>query len=781
RNFLIVLATFRQRVIGFLRCKVSTTAPCLPPTSHARNRADARRIRLVGFALIAAITACSTTSPIQQSRELWSDGRIDEAVSLLQEASKNHPDDRKLLAVYHRQRDLAVSELTIAGDGALAARHLDEAQSLYERALHLDPNAQPATDGLARIGLVHRLDSDFSEAQRLSEQGNAVQAEAKLRQILAVDPTYHRARQLLTQLREREQMALESSTALQSALATPVSIEFRETPLRNVFEVLSRAAGLNFVFDKDVKTDSKITIFIRNNPIEDVLRVLLSTNGLERKVLNSNTLLIYANTPAKLKEYQDLVARTFYLANADAKQVEAMLKTLTHIKDIFIDEKINTVIVRDTPAAVRFAEHMIESIDVAEPEVMLELQVIEISRTRAMDLGIQLPTSIVRSSSSPITTPGTAGASSPSGSIATSNFGSLITTIPNPLLIANLAMQDTDTNLLANPRIRVKNRDKAKVLIGEKLPVITSTAVQNAGVASSVSYIDVGIKLEVEPQVYLDEEVGIKVQLEVNSNLGEVTVGNSTTGITTAYQIGTRSAQTNLRLHDGETQVLSGLINDNETDSWNKVPGLSDIPGLGRLFSNNNSSHEKTEIIMLITPRIVRNLATPVGESLLVPAGTDAAVGAAPLLIGPLPPRSLSLRGTDANAPNHVTEPNVPIVQIPGRRSDGNALVPSVLPETVPSEPSNTSPATASSPPAPGPAAPPATAPTPAVPAKTVPGTPAPGDSFPPPPTATTPQAPTLTIDRGGSEAAPNTAPAPTPPSNPSDAGSSPATQPPER
>jgi general secretion pathway protein D len=597
-------------------------------------------------ALLAAMAACST-SPVQQSRTLWEEGRFEDAVLLLQGASSKDPDDRSLMAAYHRRRDLALSQLSVAADSALSAHRLDEAQDLYQRCLRLDPNGDRARDGIERVALARRMDGYLAEATQSMQEGRNSAAEGRLRQILAAQPQNHAARRLLEQLRERDQEAAQASRSLKSALATPVSLEFRETPLRNVFEVLSRTAGLNFVFDRDVRTDAKITIFIRNNPIEDLLRVLLSTNALERKVLNENTVLIYPNTPAKLKEYQELVVRTFYLVNADAKQVETMLKTLAHVRDTYIDEKINMVVVRDTPDAVRLAERMIESIDIAEAEVMLELEVVELSRTRAQNLGIQLPSSITRGSSAPIGASGSGAgtAAAAAGSIATSNFSSLITTIPNPLLVANLYAQDNDSNLLANPRIRVKNREKAKVLIGEKLPVITSTAVQNAGVASSVSYIDVGLKLEVEPQVYLDDEVGIKVLLEVNSNLGSITVGNSTTGETTAYQVGTRSAQTTLRLHDGETQVLAGLINDNESASWNKVPGLGDIPGIGRLFSNDNSTHEKTEIVLLVTPRIVRNLATADGDRLLVPAGTDAVVGAPPLTIGPTAPRSLSLQG----------------------------------------------------------------------------------------------------------------------------------------
>jgi general secretion pathway protein D len=683
------------------------TSTCIARTAVDVPCGSGLRATALAGLLVLALGACGT-SPLNRSQDLWSEGHFEDAVAVLKQASDKDPGDRHLLAAYHRRRDLALSQLTIAADSALSVHHLDEARELYQRALALDPNWQRAKDGLERLDLARRLDGYFVEATKLVEEGHNTEAEGRLRQILAADPTNYAARHLMQQLRERQQQAAEVSTTLKSALEKPVSIEFQETPLRNVFEVLSRYAGLNFVFDHDVKTDSKITIFIRNNAVEDVLRVLLSTNALERKVLNENTLLIYPNTAAKNKEYQELVVRTFYLVNAEAKQVESMLKTMVHLKDIFVDEKLNMVVVRDTPDAVRLAERLVESIDIAEAEVMLELEVVELSRTRAQNLGIQLPSSLTRQSSAPLNLGSTGGSATGTGAtaggvIAPGLSGALITTFANPLLVANLFMQDTDTNLLANPRIRVKNREKAKVLIGEKLPVFTSTAVQNAGVASSVSYIDVGLKLEVEPQVYLDDEVGIKVNLEVNSNLGTVNSGASGSLATTAYIVGTRTATTNLRLHDGETQVLAGLINDNESDSWNKVPGLSDLPGIGRLFSNDNSTHEKTEIVLLVTPRIVRNLATPDGDHLLVPAGTESMVGARSLTIGPTPPRSMSVRssgnGGDANTrrapisapavdPSPAEGAPAPVEASPAPAAPAaSAAVPPTAPQPVPAIP----------------------------------------------------------------------------------------------
>jgi general secretion pathway protein D len=195
--------------------------------------------------------------------------------------------------------------------------------------------------------------------------------------------------------------------------------------------------------------------------------------------------------------------------------------------------------------------------------------------------------------------------------------------------------------VLANPRIRVKNKDKARVHIGDRVPVITTTAAATGGfVSESVSYLDVGLKLEVEPLIFLDDDVGIKVGLEVSNIVREIrSVGSNTL----TYQVGTRNAATNLRLRDGETQVLAGLINDDDRKSADRVPGLGDLPVVGRLFSHTRDSNTRTEIVLLITPRLMRTLARPDAGAVEFAAGTESStgtprLGAAPLAIPSIPP-----------------------------------------------------------------------------------------------------------------------------------------------
>ena len=197
---------------------------------------------------------------------------------------------------------------------------------------------------------------------------------------------------------------------------------------------------------------------------------------------------------------------------------------------------------------------------------------------------------------------------------------------------------DGTTSVLSNPRIRVINREKARIHIGEKLPVITTTAAATGGfVSESVSYLDVGLKLEVEPLIYLDDEVGIKVSLEVSNIAGEV---RGTQSSSLAYQIGTRNASTMLRLRDGETQVLAGLISNEDRRTAARVPALGDLPVLGRLFSHTRDNSAKTEIVLLITPRLVRTLARPDARTAEFAAGTEisTSAGSAGASAFPAPP-----------------------------------------------------------------------------------------------------------------------------------------------
>ncbi|MEJ2175991.1 MAG: secretin N-terminal domain-containing protein, partial [bacterium] len=389
------------------------------------------------------------------------------------------------------------------------------------------------------------------------------------------------------------------------------------------------------------------SIALRQASFEEAIRLVVMTNQLEQKVASSSTLVVFPNTPAKRREYQDLVVKSFYLANADVKQTATMIRSVIKTRDVFVDEKVNLLVIRDTPEAVRIAERLIAAQDLAEPEVMLEVEVLEVAVNRLTELGLRYPDSMG------VVLQGTAGTPGVISLDELKNFNSSLVQLvfPNPAFLLSLKEQDGSTSVLANPRIRVKNREKAKIHIGDRVPVITTTAAATGGfVSESVSYLDVGLKLEVEPIIYLDDEVGIKVGLEVSRIVREI---RSTSG-TLVYQIGTRTASTLLRLRDGETQVLAGLISDEDRRNADRVPGLGELPTLGRLFSSQRDENIKTQLVLLITPRLVRTLAQPAAHTVEFSAKDTGA--AAPSAATPSRPR-VQIRPPARPAPAAPAEP----------------------------------------------------------------------------------------------------------------------------
>ena len=579
-----------------------------------------REIVVVLLLVLAAGCAAHTASV--EGRRLIEQGRTEEGIRRLEQGVKANPDDTELRNYYVRTRDLYVNQLLYEGEKARMLGRSDDALAAFRHALVLSAGNARAQAGLEAAGAEKRQRAAVTQAQALFDGGMTEEALAMLKKVLGGNPSQKDAQALQRRIEESRTKAVVAAPRLKPEFRKPVTLEFRDAPLKSVFEVLSRTSGINFVFDRDVRPDLKATIYVRDTTIEDAVQFLLVTNQLEKKVLNENTILVYPNLPNKVRDYQELVVKSFYLGNADVKQTLNMIKTVVKTRDVFIDERLNLLVMRDTPDAIRLAEKLIAAQDLAEPEVILELEVLEVTRSKMQNLGLQYPTQIAA---------GIKGAAGPGQATLTelrNSSSDLVTvTVTDPAIVMNLKRQDSDTNLLANPRIRVKNREKAKVHIGDRLPVITTTSTANVGVSESVQYLDVGLKLDVEPNVYLDDQVAIKVGLEVSNVVQEI----RTLGGTVTYRIGTRNTATVLRVANGETQVLAGLIQDEDRRTADKVPGLGDLPMLGRLFTNNNDNRTKTEIVLLITPYVVHNLDRPAPSALEVASGTEGSLGAAPM------------------------------------------------------------------------------------------------------------------------------------------------------
>lgn len=548
-------------------------------------------------------------------------------VAEVRKEASNHPEasiKRKNLLV---TQELAATKLLVQAEQAKSKGLFTEAIGLYDRVLGFLPEDSGALNGKIaverEVAQLKRLD----QASQLIESNKLEVAREIVRDILIENSQHAKATELQQQINQKSASTKSKPTELKPQFNKPVTLELRDVNIKVVFEALSRATGINFILDKDIKPETKATIFIKKARIEDAIEMVLSSNGLQKKVLSENTALVFPSTQAKLKDYQDLMIRSFYFSNTSAKQVSAMLKTMLKTKDIFVDERLNMLVMRDTPDVIRIAEKLVAANDLEEPEVMLDIEVLEISRSRLQELGVDFPNRISVNSLIPITTVTSATGVLASSTVNTStqltleglmnlNKGRLDVS-PNPAV--NFRKVTGDVNLLSNPRIRVKNNEKAKILVGDKVPIITTTSTANVGISENVQYVDVGLKLDVEPRITLNNFVNIKIGLEVSS-LGEKT---TTKNGATVYTIGTRNASTVLRLKNGETQILAGLILDDERKSASKLPGLGDIPLLGRLFSNQEDKKSKTEIVLAITPRVIGNVNLPQAEVSEYWSGTE--------------------------------------------------------------------------------------------------------------------------------------------------------------
>ncbi|MBI3350639.1 MAG: general secretion pathway protein GspD [Burkholderiales bacterium] len=562
--------------------------------------------------LTALLTACANPA-LRQAEDLGRTNQWPAALRVLDDALAKDPTDAQLRAAQVRAREQATARLILQIEALRGAGRWDEASALLSQ-LALADAKHPRLAALSvDIERGRRHEAQLATGRAALKEGRIERADAVAREILAESPQHPGARLLASQVAQAR--PLEAAVGeLGPAFQKPVTLEFRDAPLRQVFEALARSSGVNFVFDKDVRADARVTVFLRGVTMDEAMRVILGTQQLDRKLLNETSVLVFPNTAAKQREHQELVTRTLYLTNADVKQVQAMVRTIAKVRDIHIDERLNLLVVRDTPEVLRLVEKLIASVDLPEPEVMLEVEVMELATDQVDALGLQWPEAVQY---------GLPGAV---GQVLLSQRDQFRASIANPAVIANIRGTAGNSNILANPKIRVRSRDKAKVHIGQKLPVFTTTTnfTGSTSVAASVSYLDIGLKLDVEPTIQLDNDVVIKVGLEVSNLIRQVTGP----GGTTAYEIGTRNTSTVLRLADGETQVLAGLINDEDRKSAVGIPGLSRIPVLGRLFGTQTDTRNKTEVVLLITPRVVRNLAVPDASLTRLASGTDASPGA---------------------------------------------------------------------------------------------------------------------------------------------------------
>ena len=593
------------------------------------------------FVLAMLVAGCAEQRIRDSAQAQLRAGDYEEALQSYQAGLAQYPESPLLRAGLVEARSEALARVVSESTNARAEGRLDDAEKLLRRALMLHPGNARIEALLTSLGIERRQRASLAEAEGLVGKRKLAAALSVITEALKANARQPDLLALQRRIELDQRQAQLKGSQLGLAERRPISLDFRDANLRTVLDVVSRNSGINFILDKDIRADTRVTVFLRSAKVEDAIDLIASTYQLSKKVIDSQTILIYPNTPEKQREHQEQLVKVFYLANGDAKGAAAFLKSMLKIREPYVDERSSMLALRDSQENIQLAERLIPLFDTSEPEVLLEVEVIEINSSRLTELGVKFPDTF-----SLTLLPPAADAALNLANIRGITRDRIGLSIGGVTI--NLRRSTGDFNTLASPRIRVKSKEKARILVGDKIPLITATTATGGFVSDSVNYIDVGLKLDVEPTVYVDDEVAIKVTLEV-STLGAVV---KTSSGTLAYQIGTRNANTLLRLRDGETQLLAGLISTQDRNDASKLPGLGDLPLAGRLFSSQRDDSQRTELVLSITPRIVRNVRRldanetelwigtealprlrPAGGA--VPSGDDAGAAVAPAVSRP--------------------------------------------------------------------------------------------------------------------------------------------------
>ena len=531
-----------------------------------------------------------------------------------------------------------------------AVEHWDLAVLKYARAVSLEPKNSAYRMALARAK-IKASQFHFEKGKMYRASGRPELAVVELDQAVVLDPTNQYAEVELRKAREEAANVIAARTGesklealkrqargsrpkppiLEPASDRPINLNFPQPkPVKQIYKALADAAGINVIFDPQLKDDN-VAIVLSNMEFQRALETLMRQENHFYKVIDDRTILIAADTAANRKTYEDLVIRTFFLSNADVTEVANALRSLLQTTRISVNKAENSITLRDTADKVAIAERIVEQNDKQLAEVVVDVELLQLNTTKSQDLGILLSAYETKALLTAPLPPGNTnfGSGVPEGSftwdqlrdISIRSFGFTL-----PSITYSFIKNNTDAELLAKPQLRISEGQKAQLVIGDRVPIPTTTFNTGTTVGGNIvpvtsfQYQDVGIKIEVEPRVHHNKEVTLKLTIEVSNLNGfvEVQAGQR------QPIIGTRTIASSIRLKDGETNFLAGLFRKDTSNTTNAVPFLGDLPILGRLFSKKATTDTATDLVLTLTPHIIRIPDVTAEDLEPVYVGTDA-------------------------------------------------------------------------------------------------------------------------------------------------------------
>jgi general secretion pathway protein D len=727
-------------------------------SGRLRWRGARRWAAAAAVALLAS--ACTAGNAFKQGNDLSKAGNLDEAVAAYRKAVQAEPDNATYkIALERAQLAASRAHLDRAKDFE-ANDQLEAALGEYRQAAEYDPANRQATSKVAELDRTIR---DRIEASR--------------------------PRPAIEQLRERARAAT-APPMLNPASREPLRVVFNNSSLRDILNAIGQMAGINVTYDREVQ-DRATTINLDGVTLEQALNQLMTMNQLSYKVVSDRSIFVFPDTNVKHAQYDEQVIRTFYLSHADATEVSQILSSVVRLPGIAVqpimvaNKTANTLTVRGTASMVQILEKIIQQNDKPRAEIVIDVEFIEVDRTRAKSYGLNLSEYALGIVFSPETSPnagstggtgGTTGGTTPSTGTSTGPSGVRppapfnLNTISRgistadfylavPTMIVKFLESDTRNKVIAKPQLRGAEGTKLSLKLGDQIPIISTSytpiATGGAGVnpLSSYQYKDVGVLVDMTPTVTLEGDIRLDLTVTLSTRKADVVIAG-----VNIPSFGNREVTTRLRLRDGESNLLAGLLQETERKALSGFPGAIHVPVLSQLFSANDQQIDQTDIVMLLTPHIIRTHEITEEDLRPIYIGSQQNLGlnGPPPLIAP--PQEPAGQGGQAVAPGAAGSTGIPSqpnpLRAPSPGSGGN--IPNVapppgsspIPGTVPVQP-----APAQATPAPTPAVPEAGAatPAPAVPAPATPEPAAPGAA----PTATTPATPTRPVP----DLAPTTSP----------------------
>ncbi len=620
---------------------------------------------LVAAVTLPAVAANKAGSFYDKGKDAEARENYEEAYDLFKQAYDLSPKDLKYKSAYERLRFLAGASHVHRGQLLQDVGKLDEALAEFRKAAEIDPSSPIATQEIKRT-------------QNMIEQAKSPKPQSTAHPPNAMERRLEEAR---------------GPVELAAISNLPITLKLAPEDTKIIYQTIGKLAGINVLFDPEY-TSRRVSIELNSVTLQQALSIVALESKTFWRPVTPNTIFVAADNPAKRKELEQSVIKTFYLSNmSQPTELQDMVNAMRQILEISKIQPLptqNAIVIRGTPDQVVLAQKLVDDLDKAKPEVVVDVAIMQVSRDKVHQLGISPPTSAtvalqnnINTTSTTVATNSGAGATSTTGGTPNQvnfnrlgNLNATDFTVTIPQASATALFSDSTVKLLQNPQMRSVNGQKASIKIGERLPVATGSFQPGIGgvginplVNTQFQYYDVGVNIDITPTIHANREVTLKVSMDISSQTSTVSIGGINQPV-----IGQKKIENEIRLKEGEASLLGGMFEDQNTRSLSGIPGLSQIPILKYFFSQTNTEHSENEVVFVLIPHIVRGFYVDDVNEKAIDVGTATAlqlnpasesstsqtsapqtavpqaggVGAAP---APMPSPATEAPATPANAP----------------------------------------------------------------------------------------------------------------------------------